>query len=272
MQIKNIMVSDVISVSPDTSLPEVVDMIFSNRFHGVPVVEKGKVIGIITEDDFFLKNYDDLYLPTYIRFIRENKIAGNLPPEVKEKIGKLLKAKAEDLMTVSPTTVSPEMDAEELMNLIKKTKFITFPVVDENKNLVGIVTLADILGTVKQGSKEMKKAMRGEREIEGITKELDIFWKDELIFISRKRVKTWKGIFFIAVIAALGIAVLLSVNLNSKTGCELEKKTVYPIECQRFIYSEWNACQPDGTQTREVKEKLPKNCEGGAPEIIRPCQ
>ena len=80
------MVTDVISVSPRTPISEVADLLFNNRFHGVPVVEKGKVAGIITEDDFFLKNYDEMYLPSYLRFLKENKSVDNLPDDIKDKI------------------------------------------------------------------------------------------------------------------------------------------------------------------------------------------
>jgi CBS domain-containing protein len=251
----------------------VADIIFQNRFHGVPVVEDNKILGIITEDDFFLKNYDDLYLPAYIKFIKENKLTDNLPEEIKVKIGKLLSAKAKDLMSIECLTVSPDMEVSELMETIKETKFTTFPVTDYEKNIVGIVTLSDVLGTVKEGSREMKKAFRRElkeREIEGVARELDSFWKDKLILISKKRVKTWKGIIFIAVIAAAGIALLFAAGISSKTSCDT--KNFYPMECQKFTYSDWNACDSNGTQSREVIEKMPKNCEGGlTPELLRKC-
>jgi CBS domain-containing protein len=273
MKIKDIMTKDVISVGPNDSISKVSDILFQNRFHGLPVVEGKKVVGIITEDDFFLKNYDDLYLPSYIRFIKENRIADNLPKETQEKIKRLLGAQVKDLMTANPLAISMETEIPEFMNLIKKTKFTTFPVVDENKDLAGIVTLADVLGTVREGSREMKKAFKGNKEIEGLAKELDNEWRDKLIVVSKKKVRTWKGATFIFIFAALGAGVLLIANINSKNSCELERKNVYPLECQKITYSDWSSCRVDGTQTRELIEKLPKNCEGGSvPELVRPCE
>lgn len=271
MKIRDIMTTDVVSVSPDASISNVADLIFENRFHGLPVTEGKKVVGIITEDDFFLKNYDDLYLPAYIRFTKENKVVGNLPPDVKEKIGKLLAARAKDLMTSAPVTVSPEMDVPELMELIKKTKFVTFPVTDENKDLIGIITLADILGTVRKGSAEMKRAMKGEKEIEGLAKDLDTFWKDEFVLVSKRRVRTWKGVSFIAAVAAIGVIILLAINANFKGNSD-NNSNFSPLECQKFTYSDWSACRTDGTQSRQIIDRLPKDCQGGVPEIIRSCQ
>jgi CBS domain-containing protein len=272
MKIKDIMVTKVTSATPDTGISEVVDIIFRHRFHGLPVISGERVVGIITEDDFFLKNYDDLYLPSYIQFLQKNKIADNLSEETREKIKKLLGTKARDLMTANPVCVEPETEISDLMELIKKTKFTTFPVTDKNKNLVGLVTLADILGTVREGSREMKKAFKGEKEIEELARELDNEWKDKLVIMSRKKVRTWAGMVLILAIAGLGAAILLITNTSSRPGYEMGNRGVYPLECQKFIYSDWSACRADGTQTRQVIERLPRNCKGGGtPELVRIC-
>lgn len=274
MKIKDIMISDVISVRSGDSVTEVADILFKNGFHGLPVLENDKVAGIITEDDFFLKNFDDLFLPSYIRFIKENKIAGNIPFDIKEKIQKLLNAKAADIMTIDCLTVTPDMDAADLMNMIRKTKYTTFPVVDYGKKILGIVTLSDILGTVKRGSKEMERAMKKNgraNELSKIAGELSAVWSDKLVIMSKKKIRTWKGMVVVAAAAVLGAVLLAIVNANLNNNCGLENKTVYPLECQRFTYSDWSACQPDGTQVRGVLEKIPQNCEGRAPELVRPC-
>ena len=48
MKIKDIMVTNVVSVGPRTSISKVADILFSNRFHGLPIVENDKLSGIIT--------------------------------------------------------------------------------------------------------------------------------------------------------------------------------------------------------------------------------
>lgn len=269
------MVADVTTVSPKTPVSEVSDLIFNNRFHGLPVVEKGKVVGIITEDDFFLKNFDEMYLPAYIRFLKGNKAIDNLPDDIKDKIEKLLGFRAEDIMTTNCMTVHSDMEVTELMKLIRETKFTTFPVTDNENNIKGIVTLSDILGTVRRGSVEMKKAFKGKfrnKKAEEMAKEIDILWKEKLVIVSKKRIRTWKGIAFISIISAIGLLTIAYLVAGSKNNCEIEQKDVYPIECQKFNYSDWGECKADGTQSREVQERLPKNCKGGMPEVIRRCQ
>jgi len=102
---------------------------------------------------------------------------------------------------------------------------------------------------------------------------LDSLWNDKLVIVSKKRVKTWKGLILVSIAAALGLMLLLIINTTSKNNCGLEDKNVYPLNCQKFTYTDWSVCQPDGTQKREVIEKLPANCQGGViPEIVQPCQ
>lgn len=38
-----------------------------------------------------------------------------------------------------------------------------------------------------------------------------------------------------------------------------------PATCTAFTYSNWGACQPDGTQTRTVTSSSPAGCTGGSP-------
>ena len=53
IQIKRIMAKEVIMVTKDTPLEEAARIMADNKIGGVPVVQEGKVIGIITETDLF---------------------------------------------------------------------------------------------------------------------------------------------------------------------------------------------------------------------------
>lgn len=149
MKVKEIMTKDVVYVTPDTSIASVAKVLFENRFHGVPVIEAEKIIGIITEDDFFTKDSRNLFLPSYINFLQETHIADALTNEKQEKLRKLMDSKARDIMSENCVTILESMDVRDLLNFFRETRFTTLPVVDEKDNLVGIVTLADILGLVK---------------------------------------------------------------------------------------------------------------------------
>jgi predicted transcriptional regulator len=149
MRVRDVMTKDVVSVSLDSKITEVAKILFDNRFHGVPVVKDGKVVGIITESDFFTKDSKNLFLPSYINFLEETGISNALTSENQEKIRKLMDSRAKDIMNSECVTIMDDMNLRDLMNFFRETSFGTLPVTDERNNLVGIVTLADILGLVK---------------------------------------------------------------------------------------------------------------------------
>ncbi|MDR3558950.1 MAG: CBS domain-containing protein [Candidatus Pacebacteria bacterium] len=274
MQIKDIMTRDVVTVSPETAIAKVSDLMFTNRFHGVPVTEGKKVVGLITEDDFFLKKFDDIYFPTYLKFLEESQVAEHLPSDLKKKIETLATAKAEDIMTANPLTLSVEDDVATLMDKVKETKFTTFPVVDSEKNIVGIVTLADYLGTVRKGSRQMETRLKedSDREIDKIAGELGNFWQNGVVVASRKKVRTWKGLTFLGLVAVVLLVIALIFVTKNQVSCGPESSDYVPLECQNFAYSNWNTCN-QGIQTRQVIKKFPPHCSGGAmPILTQPCK
>lgn len=149
MKVKDIMTKDVVSVGVDNEMAEVAKILTEKRIHGVPVVEEKKVIGIITETDFFVGTEHSLYLPSFIEFVKKFKLSNDTLDFRKNELKNILKAKAADIMTNDCVTIDPEGDIEELFEIFKKRGFHTVPVVDGNKNLCGIVTLADVIALAK---------------------------------------------------------------------------------------------------------------------------
>lgn len=271
MLIKEIMTTDVVSVSPETKISEISEILSTNRFHGVPVVENNKVIGLITESDFFLKNFDNIYFPTYLKFLEESRAKESLPEDLKSKIAELAEAKAADIMTGNPITFSPETDVVVLMEKIKETKFTSFPIVDEEKNLVGIVTLADYLGTVKKNSRQMKAG--SSRNIDRLAGELGNFWQDKVVITSKKKVRTWKGLTFLGILTVVLLAFSVFFITKNQLSCNSTEDNSSSLECQQYSYTDWSACGPQKTQTREIVKRFPPNCSGGTvPILVQPCQ
>lgn len=143
------MTRDVISASRKTSITEVANLLFKNRLHAVPVVENGKILGIIAESDFFTKNSSYIFLPSYISFLNQAGINKEVPKKMEQEVEKLLNATAEDIMSPNCVTVLEDMKVVDLLEFFKTTQFATFPVVNESNNLAGIVAIADIIGLLK---------------------------------------------------------------------------------------------------------------------------
>jgi len=168
------MAKEPIFAKPDTKVTEVADILFRHGFHGLPIVENHKVVGILTENDFFVKDQEVLFLPAYVNFLKDNSSLDNLSEEKKNKIKRLLSLEAKDLMTKNPVTVPPDMDVADLLEFIRKNRFNTLPVTDDQKCLLGVVTLVDVIGMTKQSRDSAD--YQGARTMEEITKK-DDRWK-----------------------------------------------------------------------------------------------
>lgn len=62
LPLKDIMHRDPVTVSPDTSVREAARLMLTHKIAGLPVVEAGQLVGIITESDIFrlvVKGWDE---------------------------------------------------------------------------------------------------------------------------------------------------------------------------------------------------------------------
>lgn len=147
MDVSSLMVKEVITVKSDDSIVDIARIMTEKRIHALPVLdEEGRVIGIITESDFFTKDSANMtHLPTFIDFVQGGRLQQEKEKDEVEKA--IVMASAKDIMT-SPCKVLPQdADAEEFIKIVKETGFISVPIVNnlsENK-MVGILTVADVM-------------------------------------------------------------------------------------------------------------------------------
>lgn len=142
MKVSDIMAKEVIAVKKSTSIIEAAGILTKFRIHGMPVVDnENKVVGIITESDFFTKDSSNIYLPTFLEFI----FTKNNPKEKAEKSDVEKITRVEDIMTENCRTIKPDLSVKGLIDLIKESTFNTFPVVDDSGTLRGVVTVLDII-------------------------------------------------------------------------------------------------------------------------------
>ena len=142
MKVSDVMSKQVDTVSPDTKVKEVCRLIFGAGINGVPVTEKKKVIGFITEKDILA-----LFFPSITEFI-EDPFKSSDFEAMEYKVNDILNLPAKKIMSTNLTTIhasTPLLRAQSLM-LIKKIGRL--PVVDDEGNLVGIIARGDIFRAV----------------------------------------------------------------------------------------------------------------------------
>jgi len=120
------MTSDVISVSPKASLIDVKRLMSSKHIRRVPVVDKGKLVGIVTLGD-----------------VREASPSDATSLSVYELNYLLARLTIDQFMTRSVITVTPYTEIYATAELMLEHKIGGLPVVSNGK-LVGIVTESDI--------------------------------------------------------------------------------------------------------------------------------
>lgn len=147
MKVKEIMTKDVITVSPDTPVKDIAEIMLKNGIGGIPVVEGDRVVGIVTEEDLIMKNVK-LHFPTYIQLLDAVIYLESLK-RYEEDLRRAIGATARDVMSREVITVSPEDSVEDAATLMVEKGISRLPVV-ENERLVGIITKRDILKSLSR--------------------------------------------------------------------------------------------------------------------------
>ena len=145
--VKDIMVKKVITIQKDASVEELSELLVKNRISGVPVIDSdGKLVGIATEGDLIIKD-SDLHFPRYFKLLDSIIYLESLN-KFKKSLKKFLGTKVEDVMTAEIKTVKEEAPVGEAANMMIKYNINRVPVLDSKDELVGIVTRADIVGSM----------------------------------------------------------------------------------------------------------------------------
>ncbi|NOY77044.1 MAG: CBS domain-containing protein [Calditrichaeota bacterium] len=128
MIVKDYMKTDVITVGETDSFNQVIHAMKENHIRHIPVVKKGKVVGIVTESD-----------------IKKASASPATTLSVYELNYLLDKITAKDIMTKDVLTAHPEMTLEDAAMIMREHRIGGLPVTDRKKNLLGIITLTDIV-------------------------------------------------------------------------------------------------------------------------------
>ena len=109
----DVMTDNVITVTPDISIKQVVKILYEKKISGVPVVDSnGGMVGVITETDLMGKQQEDL--------------------------------KVNDIMTKSVISVDIDTPIEEISKILIDKVIRRVPVTQDGK-LVGVVSRGDLM-------------------------------------------------------------------------------------------------------------------------------
>jgi CBS domain-containing protein len=146
--IAEIMQRDPVTVSPQTSVEEVVQALREHELPGIPVVDdEGRCVGIVTEADLVLPDdQGELHIPHYVNLFGGTVFLEPLS-RFEQRLRKAFASTAADMMTADPDTVTPDTTVREAARAIHETGHNRLPVVEDGL-LVGVVTRVDVLGAL----------------------------------------------------------------------------------------------------------------------------
>lgn len=118
MRVKDFMTRNPVVASPTDNVQSTLQVLIKNGIRQVPVISEGELVGIVTDRD--------------LRMV--------LSEEVKD-----LELKVGTVMSKNPVNVTDDSKIVEAAKIIRTRRFNALPVIDKKGELVGIVTVRDIL-------------------------------------------------------------------------------------------------------------------------------
>jgi len=127
MLVRDWMSKNVITIGVDNAMQDATAILKQHRIRILPVVQNGKLVGIITDRDLKRASASD---------------ATSL--EIHELLYLLMRIKIKDIMTRNSIAVPLEWTVEETAELLLNNKISGAPVVDEKDRVVGVITQTDL--------------------------------------------------------------------------------------------------------------------------------
>ena len=149
MTAKDIMSTDVVSVTEDTSIKELAGLFIKHKVNGFPVLDKdGQLTGIVTEKNL-IERSKNLHIPTVIALF-DAVIYLESGKKFEEEVKRFNATQVKDIYTSKVVTASPDTSIDEIASLMAEKGVHSIPIVDNNKT-VGIIGKLDIIKALAQG-------------------------------------------------------------------------------------------------------------------------
>ena len=141
-KVKDVINREVVTISPEETFDQIIALMKRKNIGRVPVVEGGKVLGVVTRDDMLIRE-EKAPLPPIIAFW---DLLITLPgnKNFKEKVKKISSFKASELMSEKYLVSKEEDDLEEIVTKMLDEGY-SYTLVMEGSELKGIVTKSDLI-------------------------------------------------------------------------------------------------------------------------------
>jgi len=152
MKVAEVMTRGVISIAPADSMRKAAQLMLQYDMSGFPVMDHGKLVGIVTEGDFLCRA--EIGTERHrTRWIELLVAPGQLAQEYAHAHGR----KVEEAMTRNVVTVAEDASLEDVVRLMERHHIKRLPVV-KGDAMVGIISRANLLHAFIVGSSKAATA------------------------------------------------------------------------------------------------------------------
>jgi CBS domain-containing protein len=146
MNAADVMTQDIVTIAPNTSLVDAIQLMLKFRVSGLPVVDNsGRLVGLLTEGDLLHRVETGTDVPR-MGWLRALATRGYLADQYVHSHGR----RVQDVMTRDVMTVTEDSPLADIVRVMESKRFRRVPVVSDDR-LVGIVSRSDlvrVLGTL----------------------------------------------------------------------------------------------------------------------------
>jgi len=159
MKASDVMSRNILSVGRDATIAEAIRLMLDNQISGLPVIDAGRLVGILTEGDLLRRSETgtERHRPRWLEILMG---PGRLAGEYVRTHGR----KVEEIMTRDLVSVTPDTPLDEIVALMERRRVKRVPVLDGDAP-VGIVSRADLLRALARTLDEEPVAVVGDDEI-----------------------------------------------------------------------------------------------------------
>lgn len=142
--VADVMSHDPIVVQPETPLKQVIQILAQKQISGLPVVDpSGKLVGVISQSDLIWQE-TGITPPAYITLLGSVIYLEN-PGRYEQELHKALGQTVQEVMTAPPVSTTVDRPLNEAARLMHERKIHRLPVLDAQEQVVGVLTLGDII-------------------------------------------------------------------------------------------------------------------------------
>ena len=155
MKVGDLMTRDVRTAGVSTPLREVARVLVEHRISGLPIVEGGRVVGVVSEADILLKEQGDQ--PRRSGLLGALALLGADRDEIEAKLNA---STAGEAMSSPAVTITEDRPVAEAAAAMMNGGINRLPVVDAAGRLAGIVTRADLVRAFVRSDEEIGREIR----------------------------------------------------------------------------------------------------------------